>query len=128
MKIVLSNGIELNPIIVTGERRYVQRESRDSLIFVFPVDVGIEALDAVFTANNCESIKIFENETISYIHKGYVIRAEAAIRSVQIEPPTDETEAVYEDRIFICMAERTEAEKQLADIGAAITALAIGEE
>jgi hypothetical protein len=123
MKIKLANGMELFPIIVTGEKRYVQRDRRDTLTFVFPVSEGITALDEVFTAENCESITIFEGEDVSYIHKGYTIRAELALMPVEIEPPAEETEAVYEDRIFVSMSERTDLENQVSDVSTALNAM-----
>ena len=57
MKIILVDGTELSPILVMGERRYIQRESRDTLTFIFPESAGLEVLDSLFTAENCESMK-----------------------------------------------------------------------
>lgn len=128
MKIILNNGLELEPMFVVGERRYVQRESRDTLTFVFPSNAGLEDLDAAFTADDCEHIRIVESENASYIHNGYTIRAELSLKPVQVVEPTDETEAVYEDRIFVSMAQRTDMEDLVAETNAALNALATGEE
>lgn len=116
MKIILNNSTELNPITVTGGRRMVQGASRDALTFVFPASEGMENLDAIFSANACESITIVENESTEYIHKGYTVRAELSKASVEVEPATAETEAVFEERITVCMAQRTYTESQLASL------------
>lgn len=115
MKITLANGTELNPILVSGGRRTVYGQNRDSLSFVFPVTEGIEALDAVFTAENCESITI-EDDKGSYIHKGYTVRVELSKNNVEVTPATTETEAVREDRITVIMAQRTYMENQIASL------------
>ena len=51
--------------------------------FIFPATEGMEALDAAFSAENCESITVLEAVEVldgttteqSYLHKGYTIRA-----------------------------------------------------
>ena len=58
MQIKLANGTELNPIVVTGGMPHVQGARRDTLYFVFPATEDIVALDAAFSATNCESITI----------------------------------------------------------------------
>lgn len=116
MKIILTNGTELNPIVVTGEKRHVQGMLRDVLSFVFPASEGMETLDALFTAANCESITIVGDDESENIHKGYTVRAELSKASVAVEPATAETEAVCEDRITVCMAERTYMESQMASL------------
>ena len=113
MKIILANGTELNPILVTGEKRTVHGMNRDTLRFVFPADAGMEALDAAFTPEACESITIEDSE--SYIHKGYTIRAELKKEAVEVLAATPESEAVYEDRITVAMSQRTYMETQLAE-------------
>ena len=115
MKITLANGMELNPILVSGGRRVVYGQSRDSLSFIFHATEGIEALDAVFTAENCESITIEDAEG-SYIHKGYTVRVELSKNNVEVTPATTETEAVREDRITVAMAQRTYMENQIASL------------
>lgn len=128
MKIILTNGTELTPIAITGGKRYVQGVNRDALAFVFPASEGFNSLDTLFTAENCESITIEEDGGVAYIHKGYTIRAELVKNPVEVQPATSETEAVYEDRITVTMAQRTYAENQLAAMEAAMTALLKGEE
>ena len=116
MKIILTNGTELNPIMVTGGPKYIQGQSRDTLSFIFPATEDIAELDAVFTAENCESIMITDENGEVYVHKAYTIRSELSKKSVEINPTTDEAEAIYEDRITVAMSQRTYAESQLASL------------
>ena len=120
MKIILANDTELNPIIVTGGQRRVQGQSRDTLSFIFPASAGMETLDEAFTAENCESITIVEDNGNANIHKGYTVRAELSKASVEIASETSETAAVYEDRITVSMSQRTYMESQLAAMQAVI--------
>ena len=116
MKIILANGTELDPIVITGGKKYVQEKNRDTLNFIFPVDAGMEAIDSAFTAENCESIKIVEDSGTENIHKAYTVRAELSKASVEITPATDSKPAVFEDRITVSMSQRTYAESQLASL------------
>lgn len=120
MKIILANGTELTPILVTGGQRRVQGQSRDTLSFIFPASAGMETLDEAFTAENCESITIVEDNGNENIHKGYTVRAELSKASVEIASETSETAAVYEDRITVSMSQRTYMESQLAAMQAVI--------
>jgi hypothetical protein len=88
----------------------------------------MENLDAIFSASACESITIIGDDGSEAIHTGYTIRAELSKRNMMIESATDETEAVYEDRITVAMAQRTYAENQLAENTKALNALLTGEE
>ena len=127
MKIKLANDTTLNPIIVTGRKMSVQGALRDTLSFIFPASAGMETLDAVFTAENCETIKIVEDSGAENIHKGYTIRAELSKSSVEVTTATESTEAVYEDRITVSMSQRTYAETQIAETKSAMNALLKGE-
>ena len=114
MKIILANGTELTPILVTGAKRTVQGVSRDTLSFVFPGGAGMEALDAAFTGAACEAITVTGEDGSEYIHTGYTIRAELKKTAVEVLAATADTGAVYEDRITVSMSQRTWAETQLA--------------
>ena len=124
MNIKLSNGTVLSPILATGETRYVQGANRDTLNFIFPATEGMEALDAAFSAENCESITVLEAVEVpdgttteqSYLHKGYTIRAGLKKEAVEVTPAIEEAEAVYEDRITVSMSQRTYTESQLASL------------
>lgn len=125
MKIKLSNGTELSPIVVTGESRQVQGARRDVITFVFPETENIVTLDGLFTEENCENISFLDdNGEAKHIYKGYTIRADLKKEAVVVTPETMDGEAVTENRIFVSMGQRTYTETQLI----ALTALLIGEE
>lgn len=114
MKIILNNGKELSPILVTGGPRMVHGASRDTLNFIFPATEDMAELDSAFSAENCEKITIIGDDGSENIHTGYTIRAELKKDSVEVTPATEE--AVYEDRITVSMSQRTYAESQLASL------------
>ena len=115
MQIILANGRELNPISVVGGSRFVQNANRDTLEFVFPVETSLDELDTIFTAQNCEVIKIVEGEN-EYIHNGYTIRAELKRCPMVVAQATENTEEVIENRVTVSMSQRTYAESQLASL------------
>lgn len=123
MKIILANGTELNPIVVTGGSSQVQGARRDTLHFVFPATEDMAVLDSAFSATACESINIIGDDGSEAIHKAYTIRAKLEKASVEVTPATAEYESEYEERITVSMAQRTYSETQLA----ALTALLEGE-
>ena len=126
MKIILNNT-ELAPVNVIGGRKNVQGANRDTLTFVFPGDMDMAELDGIFTTANCESITV-EDGTGSYIHKGYTVRGELNKTTVCTAAETEESAAVYEDRINVVMGQRTYTEKQMEETQAQIAALLTGEE
>ena len=123
MKIILANGIELNPLLVTGAPVQLQGAKRDSLTFVFPASVGIEVLDEVFSDIACDSIKIIDDLGVENIYKHYTIRAKLEKAPMEIVPATPETESVTEDRISVCIAQRTYAESLLTSLTDAVDVL-----
>ena len=123
MKIILNNGKELSPILVTGGTRMVQGASRDTLNFIFSATEDMAELDSAFSAENCEKITIIGDDGSENIHTGYTIRAELSKKSVEVTPATEEAEAVYEDRITVSMSQRTYTETQLAELTSAMNAL-----
>lgn len=128
MKLILANGKELSPLVVLGGQKLVRGVSRDVLTFVFPDTESMEELDGIFTAENCESITIVDDEGNSYTHEGYTVRVELSKISVEVQPATADTEAVYEDRITVSMAQRTALEYEASETATALNALLTGEE
>ena len=115
MKIILANGAELEPILVTGETRNVHGAWRDAISFVFPNEVSMDELDAVFSAQNCESFTVSDGSHV-YIHTGYTIRAELKREPVEVKPATETEAAVVENRVTVTMAQRTYIESVLASL------------
>lgn len=127
MQIKFKDNSVLEPLAVTGGMRRFQGADRDVLNFVFPASAGLDALDAAFTGARCENIVILDGEGGENLHKGYTIRAGLVKETVEVTPATAETEAVYEDRITVSMAQRTYAETQMAQLQAAVAALTQGQ-
>lgn len=129
MNIKLTNGTELEALLVTGGPRHIQGADRDALTFVFSAQAGLEALDAAFTPENCESMIIVGEDGAENLYTGYTVRAELTKAAVEVAPATAEAEAAYQSRVTVVMAQRTYAETQLARLQAAVAALtAAGEQ
>lgn len=126
MKIILANGLELEPILVTGNKRTVQGANRDTLTFVFPEQVSLDEIDGVFSAENCESVKIGNDEG-EFVYNGYTIRAELKRTPTEVIVNKDTGEIAIENRVSVSMSERTYAETQMASMQAAMNALLKGE-
>lgn len=117
MKIYLADGAELEPMDISGEPATVQGETRDSLAFDFPASAGLEAINSTFFPENCESIRIMEDNGTEHIHTGYVLRV-----SLTMTPAESE---IGEGRITVTMAKRSYAEEQLLAIRGQVEAAAV---
>ena len=115
MKVVLANGMELEPIRVIGTKNYVQGANRDVLQFIFLENVSLDEMESIFTEENCESITIFDGKEEA-IHKGYTIRAELKKAMIKSEQETSTTEVQTVKRVIVSMAQRTYAETKLAQV------------
>ena len=116
MQVILANGTELSPIMVTGETKYIQGANRDSLTFVFDETYSMDSLDAIFTEKACETITIVENAENQFLYSGYAIKAELMKKPVVAETATNETEEATVTRVMVTMAQRTYAETKLAQV------------
>lgn len=125
MKIILANGTEMTPIMVTGAKKFVQNANRDALTFVFDDSKSLDELDTIFTDSACESITIVGDDKSENLYKGYTIRAELNKKQVQTSVEGSEEEATYEMRVFLTMAQRTYTETQIADINEAVDLLVL---
>lgn len=124
MKVILANGQELAPIMVTGGGRFISGQKRDTLNFIFPQGTSLEELDSLFTDVNCATVKLYSETTnpdgtkaeTEHIHHGYTIRAELSCTPMIVQPATETTPEVIENRITVSMALRTYAEAQMASL------------
>lgn len=115
MIIKLANGTELTALNVMGEKLNVQGARRDVLSFIFPAETSLDEMDAIFTAENCKSITIVNNET-EHLHTNYSLRVELKREPVEVSPATDTTGAVYENRVIVAMGQLTYAERQIESL------------
>lgn len=127
MKVILCNGAELTPNTVTGTKRLVQGASRDTLTFVFPDGTSLDELNRIFSADNCETITIVENDGSEYVHSGYVIRAELKREPVEVAAESDTEPATYQDRVVVAMSRRIYQESQYAELQEALNLILSGE-
>lgn len=124
MNVILANGTTFTPLVVTSAQRVVQGEHRNVIIFTFNGDVSLDELDALFVAENCETIKIVETFidgmdqeiTNEFIHHNYTLREQLKSEMVQTAFAEDGNTAIYEKRITVSMAQRTQMEIQLASL------------
>lgn len=116
--VILADKTELTALEVSGATQYIQGSNRDALTFVFAASEGMEAMDAAFSPDNCETITIRDGSE-EYTHSGYTVRGSLSKAPVLVTPETADAPAVYEDRITVTMGQRTYVETLLAQIMAA---------
>lgn len=112
MQMILNDGTVLSPIVVTGEKRYIQGANRDVLTFVFG-DTSMDELDRLFTEENCKSIRITGDDGSEGIYKDYTIRQSITKKSEVVEEETSETPEKLESRVHVAMAQKSYTERQL---------------
>lgn len=120
MKVILTNGIEVTPIMVTGASKYVQGATRDCLTFVF-AETSLDELDALFTEVNCETLILIGDDESENIHSGYVIKTEILKKNVVIQEAANDAPEITEIRCFVTMGQRTYSETQIAAIAEEVT-------
>lgn len=125
MYITLTDGTQLNLIGASGTHKYIQGANRDTITFEFDGTHSVDELRTLFTPENCETINIVTEETVTdenentsvvttdNIHEGYVIRAEIGEKMKEITPATGLEAAVTETRVYVTMAQRTYMETEL---------------
>ena len=114
--VILAGKTELTALEVSGATQYIQGSNRDALTFIFPASEGMEALDAAFSPDNCETITIRDGSE-EYTHSGYTVRGGLAKAPVLVTPETADAPAVYGARIAVTMGQRTYVETLLAQMG-----------
>ena len=129
MKVTLSNGKELEALGVHGRSISYQGVQRDSLIFLF--DIENESLsDALkdFTAENCGTITLTNEDEEQFIHEHYTIRAELGYGYKELVltggvTGNDETKVVFVRMVQTTLLERTVENQQEAIDSLIISAL-----
>ena len=120
MKVILSNGRELEALGVHGRNISYQGVQRDSLIFLF--DIENESLaDAMtdFTAENCSKIMLTNEDEEQFIHEHYTIRTELGYGFKDLVltggvSGNDDTKVVYVRMAQTTLMERTVESQQEA--------------
>lgn len=123
MKLILTDGIERDVILVTGAQLYVQGANRDALTFVFPGTTSIDEIDKAFTEENCNSITLIDDEGSEFIHKDYTIRTELVKKNVILNPSDETDPQAFETRVMITMSQKTFSEKQISSLNKNVNSL-----
>lgn len=114
MKLRFNNNAELEVIQITGQPAMYNGMSRDSLAFIVAREQAtFEQLDAIF--GDKEATKKFYildgAGNPASVHEDYSIRTSLELKNIKIAEETNDTPAVYEDRFFVNMAQKTYTEK-----------------
>ena len=120
MKVILSNGREIEALGVHGRSISYQGVQRDSLIFLFEVE-NESLSDALedFTAENCGSITLKNDDEEQFIHEHYTIRTEVGYGFKDLVltggiSGKDDTKVVYVRMAQTTLLERTVESQQEA--------------
>lgn len=121
MKILLNDGTEKDVLMVTGGSRYVNGANRDCLNFIFDENTSMDELDALFTEQNCETIKIIGNDGSEAVYNEYTVRSEIKQSFEVVENENPDATAQTVKRVTVSMGQRSYMEKQLALIADEVT-------
>lgn len=129
MKVILSNGREIEALGVHGRNISYQGVQRDSLIFLFEIE-NESLTDAMtdFTAENCSKIMLTNEDEEQFIHEHYTIRTELGYGYKDLVltggvSGNDNTKVVYVRMAQTTLMERTVESQQEAIDSLIISAL-----
>lgn len=126
MKIVLSNGKELEALGVHGRSLNYQGVMRDSLIFLFdPAVVSVEDAMADFTEDACSVITIVEEDGSMFFHENYTVRIEAGCGYKEMITSGGVSGNDVSQSTYVRMAQTTLSERTLQQQQETIDALIV---
>lgn len=108
-KVIFKDGTMLSLVSCRGGHEQFRDAYRDALaFFIDPSEAGLDAADAIFSPENCESITLTDGEK-SFDHEGYTERVSIGKGEYAIGGET---------AVLICvkMARKTENEKRMAEL------------
>ena len=111
-QIELANGTTYELIDAQSSKAYIQGLQRRIIELQISKTYLLENVDNDFTSDNPSRIKI-TTDSGTFVHEGYGIRAELAIKPYVVTQATSTTPEITEDRIFIVLAELTYEETQI---------------
>ena len=123
MQIKLYDTTELQVLNILGQQSSLRGTMRDSLSFIFDSSYSLDTINELFTANNCQSIIITNDQEQQYTHTGYTERVCLKLEPKEIKKATATEPAVYENRIIVTMALKSYEEQQIAGMQAQLEAL-----
>ena len=115
IKFADSKHTEVEYLNAIESEEYFNGASRRTLTFDIARDaIGLDALDALCTEDNCKKLELInEEEGITNIYEGYVLKLKIAVEPVLV----DAEKQTYEDRIKLKLGKRTYIEEQLHALG-----------
>ena len=115
MKIKFANNVEQSYIEAFETEEYYNGASRRTLTFeIDPSDCDIQTLSDRCTEANLTSIELInEEEGISNIYEGYVLKLQVGIESRLINADTN----TYGDVVVLKLGKRTYIEQRLHELG-----------
>lgn len=115
LKIRFADTTEVAYLNAVETEEYFNGASRRTLTFDIARDaVGLDALDALCTEENCKKLELINEEAdITNIYEGYVLKLKLAVEPVLM----DAEKQTYEDRIKLKLGKRTYIEEQLHALG-----------
>ena len=120
MNINFANGTSFEYLEAFVNEEYYNGSNRRTLTFeCMPNVISIDELNAVISneANTQSIVLSNEEENITGIEDGYVLKLKCGIESRLVKAETPETPAVYEDRLIFKLGKRTYIEEQLKNLG-----------
>ena len=126
--IKFANGAELPIIAAIAVNAYAQGAQRKAIeIQIVKNAITFDELDTL-TGNSANTSKLtLIDGDKQYVHDNYSIRAELAVKAVEITPATDTAPAVTEDRLCVTLAQLTYIEVQQAAQQAQIDAITLAQ-
>lgn len=115
LKIKFANGTEQAYLNAIETEEYYNGSSRRTLTFEIARDAAnLEELDALCTEANLEKLELInEEEAISNIYDGYVLKLKLGVEQKLADPETN----TYEEYVCLKLGKRTYIEEKLHKLG-----------
>ena len=118
MNIKFANGTNFEYLEALETEEFYNGASRRTLTFECEVGViSVDELNTLISDEENTATIALTNEDITNIYDGYVLKCKCGIENKLIQAETQETPAVYEDRLVFKLGKRTYIEQQLHKLG-----------
>lgn len=120
LKMKFANGEMQGYLMALETEEYYNGSSRRTLTFEIARDTAdLERLDALCTEENLTKLELInEEEGVSNIYDGYVLKLKVGVEPVLETAETPDTPAVYENRVILKLGKLTYIESRLKALGA----------
>lgn len=119
LKIKFVNGKTQEYLNALETEEYFNGSNRRTLTFEIAREAAnLEELDALCAEENLAKLELInEEEDISNIYEGYVLKLKVGVEPVLVTAETPDAPAVYEDRVVLKVGRRTYIEEKLHKLG-----------